>query len=79
LWPIICAGKGWDALIFDPAGIARILGVSEDSLKMRVANFKALAGGSGLDNFAELSAEIYLEYKDKDIAEHRAEVMEILK
>jgi len=71
--------QGLNSLLFTPEKISEVLGMSVESIIARTLNFKHLAGGSGLNHVAQQSAEVYQEYKDKDIAEHKAEVMEILK
>lgn len=49
--------------------ISIILDVSEPSLVMRTANFRAIDGAGGLPNYAKLSKKVYDEYKavTKDI------------
>ena len=50
-------------LLYSVEEISGILGMSATSLKMRVANFKALNTGRGLDHYAKLSRQVYNEYK----------------
>lgn len=44
--------------------IADSIGTSEASLRMRIANFKAIDTGSGLDNFARQSKNVFCKYKN---------------
>lgn len=52
-------GERPDATI---AGVALSRGMSEDSLRMRIANFKAIDAGSGLDNWARQSEDVFRRY-----------------
>jgi hypothetical protein len=44
------------------AEVADLLGIKAGSFRMRVGNFKALAGDGGLGNFARQSREVYERY-----------------
>jgi len=46
------------------AGIASERGMSADSLKMRVGNFKAIGSGSGLEHAAKQSEDVLGRYAD---------------
>jgi hypothetical protein len=50
------------------------------SIKMRISNFEALDtdGAKGLDKWAELSLQVYSEYKEKSQDHHKKECLEIL-
>ena len=50
--------------------ISKKFGMSEASLKMRVANFQAIDGAGGLENYAKQSEKIYNEYKNAEQGEH---------
>lgn len=41
------------------AGVAAERGMSESSLKMRIANFSVIDSGSGLSNWAKQSEDVY--------------------
>jgi hypothetical protein len=53
---------GHKGLRCSPERIAELLGMSPDSLRMRVANFRAIDIGSGLDNAAQLTRQVFAEY-----------------
>ena len=59
--------------------ISEILGLSESSLKMRIANFKAIDGNGGLKNYAKQSEEVYHKFKSTSRELHLKEVNAILK
>ena len=44
--------------------IANTLGMSTASMKMRIANYKALDKGRGLNHYSKLSKKVYEEYKN---------------
>lgn len=50
---------GDEDLPFSVDGISRKLGMSTGSLRMRVANFKAIDGQGGLDHFGKISERVY--------------------
>ena len=58
--------------------ISNILGMSTTSLRMRIANFKALDRRGGLYHYAQLSEKIYNEYKEYPESELRNIVINIL-
>jgi len=58
--------------------IAEQLGMSKESLKMRINNFKAVDGRGGLKNYAKLTKEVFFEFKSLSKKEHLAEVKRIL-
>ena len=55
---------GPESLMMTFKEISKRLGMSEASLKMRVANFKAIDGAGGLENYAKQSEMIYNQYKN---------------
>lgn len=55
---------GPESLMMTFKDISKRLGMSEASLIMRVANFKAIDGVGGLENYAKQSKRIYNEYKN---------------
>lgn len=58
--------------------ISERLGMSSSSMKMRVANFKSIAQGKGLDHAALQSREVYKTYKDVDKIELNKQVKAII-
>jgi hypothetical protein len=52
--------------------VAHSRGMSEASLRMRIANFKAIEGGAGLRNWAEQSGTVYRRYRNLSEPELRA-------
>lgn len=65
-------------LNFSIEEIAEQLGMSEASLKMRISNFKFVDVGEGLKNYAQLTKEVFLEFRSLSKNEHQAEVKKIL-
>ena len=60
--------------------VIRYMGFSNDSsLKMRIQNFKHLDTGKGLANYANLTREVYEQYKDLNQNAHEQECIKILK
>lgn len=59
--------------------ISQILGMSESSMRMRIGNFKAIDGSSGLDHSAKLSREVYKEFKGVPEDVFYSKVIRILK
>lgn len=55
---------GEEDLIFDIPGIASKLGMSKDSLKAKIENFKFLDTGKGLSNFSKNSKQVYEDFKN---------------
>jgi hypothetical protein len=53
---------GTDRLPYSPDTIAKRRGIEPGSFRMRVGNFKAIAGEGGLRNFARQSLQIYRRY-----------------
>jgi hypothetical protein len=58
--------------------ISRILGMGIDSLRMRIANFKAIDGKGGLGHFGGQSLRIYRKYCDTSKDELKSLVVKIL-
>ncbi len=54
------------------ADVAKLLGIAPGSFRMRVGNFKALAGAGGLGNYSQQSLEVYKRYRDLAEPELRA-------
>lgn len=50
---------------------ARSRGMSAASLRMRIANFRALDSGSGLQNWARQSERVFKEYGDMPESQFR--------
>lgn len=50
---------GTDGLPYSVQMIAKRRGIDPGSFRMRVGNFKAIAGEGGLQNFARQSAQVY--------------------
>jgi hypothetical protein len=69
---------GNKAGMFTLEQIANVFQIDVGSLKMRVANFKALAGNRGLNNAAIQSREIFEAYKDLEQNMFEKEVVEII-
>lgn len=63
---------GCARLPYTIAEIARRLGMSQDSLKMRGRNFDALTHGSALGNVAKQSRQVYEAHRERDEPELRA-------
>jgi len=59
--------------------ISRILGMGIDSLRMRIANFKAIDGKGGLKHFGRQSLKIYRNHHDTPKDKLKSLVLEILK
>lgn len=74
--------KGEEDLPYSLEEIANLISNKCDSfvgsLKMRISNFKSLAGGRGLRNTSSQQRKIYNEFKDTPKEELRAVVLEIL-
>jgi len=70
---------GDEDLPFSLESISRKLGMSRDSLGMRVANFKAIDGQGGLEHFAKLSERVYRRHCNTAKAELESLVLEILR
>jgi len=51
---------------------ARMCGVTSDSMRMRIANFRALDSKSGLDHIAQQSIAVYQRYRGSSQSELRA-------
>jgi hypothetical protein len=59
-------------------GAAEASGITQSSFRMRVLNFKAIAGESSLNHWAKLSEKISKEYENIDRKEHEARCLKIL-
>jgi hypothetical protein len=62
---------GTTGLPYSLATVAKRRGVDPGSFKMRVSNFKAAAGGRGLENFARQTSEVYERRRNTSMAELR--------
>ena len=69
---------GADSFVLGTKEISRALGMTESSLKMRIANFMAIDTGHGLKNAAIASKELYDAYKDIPIEDHKEEFIKIV-
>jgi transposase-like protein len=69
---------GHTRLPYTVAEVARRLGISETTLRMRIGNFKALHGPGGLRKWAKQSERVYLENRDTGEPELRARVLAYL-
>lgn len=58
--------------------IANKLGISTASIKMRIANYKALDKGKGLDHYAILSKKVYEDYNSYSETDLRRIIESIL-
>jgi hypothetical protein len=67
-----------DGLASSVEEIAHQREMSAASLIMRIANFKAIDGGGGLQNYAKQSQKVFLELNSLSKAEHQSEVKRIL-
>lgn len=63
---------------FSLEDIGRKLGMGVSSLKMRIANFKAIDGKGGLEHFGKQSLKIYDRHKQTPKSELKSLVLEIL-
>jgi hypothetical protein len=59
--------------------LAKKLGISVASMKMRVQNFKSVDIGGGLPNMAQQSRSIFISYGGLSELELRSKVLECLK
>jgi hypothetical protein len=57
---------GTDKLGREMQDIAKSMGISLGSFKIRIQNFAAIDGKGGMDHFALLSKEVYDEHKQTD-------------
>ncbi len=55
--------------------IARRIGVEDGTLRMRIGNFKALAGDGGLRHWAQQSERVFRRNRDLDEPELRERVL----
>jgi len=65
-------------LTFSLANIGERLGMGVSSLRMRIANFKAIDGRGGLKHFSKQSLRIYKKYKGTSEDELRSLVLKIM-
>jgi hypothetical protein len=65
-------------LSFSLEEIGEKLGMGVNSLRMRIANFKAIDGKGGLEHFAEQSLKIYNMYRETSDDELRSLVLKIM-
>jgi hypothetical protein len=65
-------------LPFSVEAVGEKLGMDIGSLKMRMANFKAIDGKGGLDHFGTQSLRIYERHKQTPKSELKSLVLEIL-
>jgi len=59
--------------------IGRKLGMGAGSLKMRIANFKAIDGKGGLEHYGKTSLKIFERYKQTSKDELKSLVLKIVK
>lgn len=69
---------GLDSLLFDLETAGKKLDIKPGSMRMRVQNFKFLECGEGLDHPAQLSKEVFRDYKNVPQADHYEKVKKIL-
>ena len=69
---------GTDRLPHTRPEIASRLGIEESTLRMRIGNFKALAGNGGLQNWAQQSERVYRRNRDLAERELRERVLAFL-
>lgn len=61
------------------AEVDRRLGITPEAMRMRIANFKALAGGGGLENASRQSRAVFDKHKGTPDAELRQMAVRILR
>jgi len=61
------------------AGVERALGISPAAMRMRIANFQALAGGGGLANASAQSRAVFEKYRGTPDVELRGMALRILR
>lgn len=55
----------------DPQEIGAILGMGFNSFNLKIANFKAIAGLGGLENYTRQSVQVYEKYSELSDSEAR--------
>ena len=66
---------GSEHLPYTLSEIARRLGIEDGTLRMRIGNFKALAGDGGLQNWAQQSERVFRSNRDLNEPELRERVL----
>jgi len=69
---------GFDSLLFDLKSIGKKLGMTPDSMRMRAGNFKFIEVGGGLGHPAQLSNQVFEDYKKVSKSDHYEKVKDIL-
>ncbi|SOB59972.1 protein of unknown function [Pseudodesulfovibrio profundus] len=70
--------KYGEEILISPITASKTRGMTEESFKARVENFKAIEGKSRLTHVAEMSREVYETYKPVSKGQHRTFCLSIL-
>ena len=70
--------KYGEEILISSITASKVRGMTEESFKARVENFKAIEGKSQLTHIAEMSREVYETYKSVSQRQHRTICLSIL-
>jgi hypothetical protein len=75
---LFCQRYGAERLGMSEMEISRLFGMSLASFLSRKSNFRFLMSGTGLEHTARMSKEVWAEYENKSVAEHREDALKAL-
>jgi hypothetical protein len=75
---LFCQRYGAERLGMSEMEISRLFGMSLASFLSRKSNFRFLMSGTGLEHTARMSEEVWAEFENKSMTEHREDALEAL-